>query len=175
MDFSEKQRTFREERTDLNNYKKNLRHHRQQIGLILDRIYDPQNIGALFRLADAARLMEILTYKMEVPLINKKIKRIARATDEVVTYQQFEELEDLMKHTQNKQIIALEWTNKSISYHEFKPKYPCYLIVGNEKAGLKQELLDWAEQSIHIPMHGLNTSMNAAMATAIAIYHLIDN
>ena len=173
MDFSEKQRTFRAERGNLDNYQEHLKHNRHAVGLILDRIQDPQNIGAFFRLADAAKLKEILAYQMPGPFVNKKIKRISRSTTEAVPYRQLDQIEELRRLAQDFQVIALEWTNKSKPYQEFKPKKSCYLIIGNERSGIQNDLLNLAAESIHIPMHGLNTSMNAAMAAAIAVYHLI--
>lgn len=176
MEFLEKQRTFRQERKSLDQYQKELQDNRQSIGLILDQVIDPQNIGGFFRLADAARLKEIIAYKMKTPLINKKIKRISRSTSDIVPHLQIDQLKALEEKTKDTQVLALEWTNESIPYQQFttSQELPCYLIVGNEKSGVSPELLAFAKQSIHIPMYGLNTSMNVVMASAIAIYHLVE-
>ena len=47
------------------------------------------------------------------------------------------------------------------------------MVIGNEKDGVSEELLALCQTSIHIPMYGVNTSMNVAMATAIAVYGLL--
>ena len=71
-------------------------------------------------------------------------------------------------------IVALEITDTSIPYMEYHPEKECCLIIGNEKNGVRPELLQLAETCIHIPMYGLNTSMNVAVATGIATFSILE-
>ncbi len=72
-----------------------------------------------------------------------------------------------------KKKIALEWTDKSISIYDYQYTNPLVLILGNEKHGISPEILKICDDSIHIPMYGKNSSMNAAMSLAIASYHIL--
>jgi len=47
------------------------------------------------------------------------------------------------------------------------------LILGNERRGIEQSLLRSADAAIHIPMQGQNSSMNVAMAAAIASWEIV--
>jgi tRNA G18 (ribose-2'-O)-methylase SpoU len=72
-------------------------------------------------------------------------------------------------------IISLEITSSSIDIRELKihPDEKICLILGSEKEGINQDLLNISDHSIHIPMHGQNSSMNVATACAITCWQII--
>jgi 23S rRNA (guanosine2251-2'-O)-methyltransferase len=49
------------------------------------------------------------------------------------------------------------------------------LIVGNEVTGVDPELLALCERILHLPMHGLKSSLNVAVAFGVAAYWLRGN
>jgi tRNA G18 (ribose-2'-O)-methylase SpoU len=49
---------------------------------------------------------------------------------------------------------------------------PIVLVTGNEISGVDPGILDLCEKIIHIPMNGIKTSLNAAVAFGIAVYTL---
>ncbi|MCH2083010.1 MAG: hypothetical protein MK226_11515 [Saprospiraceae bacterium] len=145
------------------------------ISFLLDRVENARNMGAMFRLADAARLECIYCYQMEAIAGGKKLKRVARGTNEHIQKVDFTKVEEVKKLKETHTIYALEITHNSIPHTMLKPKFPCVLLIGNEKHGVSEELLGLADQSVHIPMHGINLSMNVAMATGIAIYKILEH
>lgn len=171
----EQQRTFREERPDLEAHLKKINQNRQPISLLLDRIHDIRNVGAIFRLADAARIRKV--YFLGEPawkLDSKKVERVSRYASRYVPYEVLNSLEAVAELKKNHNLIAMEWTNQSIPYTSFAPLGETILILGNEQHGVSPELLELAEQSIHIPMLGVNTSMNVACAAGIVVYGMLE-
>ena len=69
-------------------------------------------------------------------------------------------------------MIILDKTNQSISYNKFKYTKPACLIIGNEKTGVSEKLIEIADFSLHLPMNGINTSINVATATSVVLYDL---
>lgn len=170
----EKQRTFREERPNLEAYLKDIDQNRHPISLLLDRVHDIRNVGAIFRLADAARIQKIYFFGApDWKLNSKKLERVSRYASRYVPYEVLDSLEQIEALKKEHHLIALEWTNKSIPYSDYSPSEKSILILGNEQHGVADELLELAEQSIHIPMHGINTSMNVACAAGIVVYGLL--
>jgi TrmH family RNA methyltransferase len=47
------------------------------------------------------------------------------------------------------------------------------LVIGNEISGIDPQLLSLADHVVHLPMAGKKTSLNAAVAAGIALYHLV--
>jgi tRNA G18 (ribose-2'-O)-methylase SpoU len=172
--MAEHQITFKEERKDFQAHLAHINQNRNPVSLLLDRVHDIRNVGAIFRLADSARIRKVYIYKSpDWKLTSQKAIRIARQTIQYVPYEILEELEEVKNLKENHQLIALEWTNKSIPYTEFAPKEETILILGNEQFGISDDLLALAETSIHIPMLGVNTSMNVACAAGIVVYDLL--
>lgn len=68
------------------------------------------------------------------------------------------------------QLIGLEQTTNSQCLYDFSfPEKSC-LVVGNERQGLTEDLLELLDQVVEIPVHGLPHSHNVASATIMAMY-----
>lgn len=169
-----KQLNFEDTRPDFETYLNFIQNNRHPLSLLLDGVLDIRNIGALFRLADAARLARIYFYRMESVKLGVEFKRVARSAEQFVPYVSLSSFESVQDLLQTHQLLALEWTNDSIAYHEVTVKNPCLLAIGNEEKGISEEILQAAETCIHIPMYGVKTSMNVAVATGIAVYGLLE-
>lgn len=170
-----RQLNFREERQHLEKHLQKTSGPRHPLALILDRLENPRNIGAIFRLADAALIRHIYAYQMEDFARNRKFKKATRSAERHVPHSFLDTPGEVEGLKPAYQLVGLEITDTSIPYSQFKPLRPVALIIGNESRGISQELLDLTESCIHIPMYGLNTSLNVAMATGIAAYSILEN
>lgn len=145
-----------------------------EIFLLCDQLQSPANIGAIFRLADAFGVTEVI-FNTPVPIHSNRLKRTARTTETSVRYRIEENLVDTLVNLKSKGItpIALEITTKSVPIQRIKKiaTQPIVLIIGNERHGVSESLLA-ASMHTHITMYGNNSSMNVAQATAIALYEL---
>ncbi len=169
-----RQLDFRDERRDPEEYLDRICRQRHPVSLLLDRLADNRNIGALFRIADAARLQAVYGYQMPGLLDQKKLHRVARGAENHVPYLPLHRPAEVVRIAETARLVALEVTNDSIPFDQYHPSFPSVLIVGNERHGVSPELLELAHDCIHIPMYGLNTSMNVAVATGIAVYKLLE-
>ncbi|MFK7932322.1 MAG: TrmH family RNA methyltransferase [Saprospiraceae bacterium] len=165
---------FQDERPDFATHLLQINQHRHPISLLLDGLTLPNNIGAAFRLADAANLQHIYFYRCSEFAQSKKWKRIARATHKYVPYTFLKTLAEIETLQISQQLIALEWTKTSMPFRKFQPVQPVILVLGSEQRGVSEEVLNLAQRAIHIPMYGVNTSMNVAMAAGIVTYDLVD-
>ena len=102
--------------------------------------------------------------------------KVARSTNQYIQYESIETLESVKALATEYEIIALDKTSESIDYTQFERKATdkkLLLILGSEQFGVQEDLLKLATQSIHLPMLGVNTSMNLSVATGIAVFHLL--
>ncbi|MEM1218572.1 MAG: TrmH family RNA methyltransferase [Bacteroidota bacterium] len=142
------------------------------ITLVLDRLLEPANVGMLFRLGEACRIERIIFWKMESTEPSKKAVKVARAAVQQIPFLHVHTVRALQEALPDTHWVALEYTNRSIPYHQFRIPESLALFVGNEQRGLDPELLTLARESIHLPMYGLNTSINVACATSVALYRI---
>lgn len=172
--MKQQQITFHQKHENLQKSLAEISEHRHPVSLLCDHLTDPANLGILFRLADAARLQEIIFFNDLDFEITPKINRISRQTVQYVPHRIFHDFEKIKELKNEYEIVALEYTNQSVLYTNFKSKRPVLLVLGNEQAGVSSQMLDLSDASIHLPMHGINSSMNVSMAAGIATYHLIN-
>lgn len=144
--------------------------------IISDGLQSPANIGALFRICDAFGVSEIVFCNASVNLNSSRLQRTSRNTHLKVPFRISEDIIseiDKLRSTGYK-AIALEITDMSIPLEEYSlnSSDKIALIVGNENTGISKQVLQVAEDNIHITMFGQNSSMNVIQATSIALYAL---
>lgn len=136
----------------------------------------PMNIGSLFRIADALGVEKIYLSGNSVTPPSAKIKKTSRSAEKYVPFSY--EKNPLEVVTRLKQqgyrIVSLEITSQSkdIKTLSFAATDKVCLILGAENRGVSQDLLDASDESIHIPMLGVNSSMNVATACSIAAFEI---
>ncbi len=146
--------------------------------LLLHDIRSPENVGSLFRIADAFGVEHVfLTGSTPVPS-NRKITKTSRSTEKHVAWSNESKVQDIIQALKSEgvRIISLEITEKSIPLVELavNPEEKICLIIGAESVGVQRELLDASDTVAHIPMYGKNSSMNLAVASGIAVAHLAE-
>jgi len=137
----------------------------------------PMNIGSFFRIADALGVEKIFLSGRSIVPPNSKIRKTSRATEKYVEYEYQESPMHVIHHLRNSgyRIVSLEITSASMDIKDFQlgDNEKICLILGSESTGVSQELLDASDLAIHIPMLGMNSSMNVANACSIATYEII--
>lgn len=129
----------------------------------------PENIGAVLRLADAAASTRVMFINAE----NLDLKRVHRAARNCETFIEWDlcTLEQFLeKAVAYQPLIALELTTASTSIFETDLPEKCAIIVGGEQHGIPAKLLIECQQAVHIPMYGINGSMNVTHALAVALF-----
>lgn len=166
--------SFQEINPDIKERIDEIRNDPNPIILLLDGVEDAKNLGAIYRLADACRITRVFSYKPRVSTDQNKLNRVARHTLDHISHTIINSKDEIKDLTKFYKPIALEYTNRSIPFNQYQKNDPCMLVIGNERRGISEELLEICQTSIHIPMLGQNSSMNVAVATGIVLYQMLD-
>lgn len=141
--------------------------------IILDRLQDPGNLGTIFRTAEAAGISGILMNEETVDIYNPKVVRSTMGAIFRVPFKYVKDLPeaiDELKHNGIRVYAAhLEGSN---DYDKVDYKYPTAFIIGNESAGISDEIAKCADELIKIPMKGSVESLNASVAGSILMFEL---
>jgi 23S rRNA (guanosine2251-2'-O)-methyltransferase len=139
--------------------------------LALDGVEDPQNLGALLRVADGAGVDGVvLTERRSAPLSPVAVKASAGASEHlriarvVNLVRALEELKE-----QNLWIIGLDERGES-DYDQFDFTGDCVLVLGREGAGLHDLVKRTCDHILSIPMAGGVSSLNVSAAGAVVLY-----
>ncbi|MCC6426837.1 MAG: hypothetical protein IT435_08445 [Phycisphaerales bacterium] len=71
------------------------------------------------------------------------------------------------------QIVVLEQTSRSGNYTCVPYQFPLCLVLGHERQGLEDPILELADHLIEVPMYGMGNSLNVAMAFGICVYEML--
>jgi 23S rRNA (guanosine2251-2'-O)-methyltransferase len=139
--------------------------------LALDGVEDPQNLGALLRVADGAGVDGvILTERRSAPLSPVAVKASAGASEHLRiarVVNLVRALEDLKE--QNIWVIGLDERGQS-DYDQFDLTGDCVLVLGREGAGLHDLVRKTCDYLLRIPMAGGVSSLNVSAAGAVVLY-----
>ncbi len=151
------------------------------LSIIANDIVNPLNVGSLFRLCDALGIEKIYLCGDTPAPPNTKINKTSRSTEKHVHYESSLNAEALVTKLKasGSLIISLEITSSSIAIGSdtfvkaiTRNKSIC-LILGSENSGINERLLSLSDITIHIPMYGINSSMNVVSAASIASFEII--
>lgn len=143
----------------------------KRLVLALDGVEDPQNLGALLRVADGAGVDSVLlTERRSAPLSPVAVKASAGATEHlriarvVNLVRALEELKE-----KNLWVIGLD-ERGSTDYDQFDLTGDCILVLGREGAGLHDLVRRTCDHLLRIPMAGKVSSLNVSVAGAVVMY-----
>jgi tRNA G18 (ribose-2'-O)-methylase SpoU len=145
--------------------------------VICDNIRSLENIGSIFRTADALGVTKIFLCGISGTPPNHKISKTALGAEKTIPFEHCKQTYRLLKKLKAQKvfIIALEQNKKAIIYTKFKPKFPLALIIGNEVKGISKKVQKQSDNIIYLPMKGKKESLNVSVAFGVAGYQIIKN
>jgi 23S rRNA (guanosine2251-2'-O)-methyltransferase len=139
--------------------------------LALDGVEDPQNLGALLRVADGAGVDGVvITERRAAPLSPVAVKASAGATEHLRiarVVNLVRALEELKR--QNIWVVGLD-ERGSTDYDRFDLTGDIVLVLGREGAGLHDLVKRTCDHLLRIPMAGGVSSLNVSAAGAVVLY-----
>lgn len=142
--------------------------------VVCDNIRSLENIGSIFRTADALGINKIFLCGISGKPPNSKISKTALAAENWIPWEYHWQVWKVIEKLKKEKffIVALEQAKNSLSYNKFKPRFPLALVIGNEIKGVSKPVLKRADKIISLPMFGKKESLNVAVAFGIAGYEI---
>ncbi|WP_019038827.1 RNA methyltransferase [Psychroflexus tropicus] len=142
--------------------------------LVLDNIRSLNNIGSVFRTADAFLIQKIYLCGITATPPHKDIQKTALGATQTVDWSYREETLDLINSLQadGVQVLSIEQAEESISLDQFQPqKDKTYAFVfGNEVKGVQQSVVDASDAVLEIPQLGTKHSLNISVTAGVCVW-----
>ena len=143
--------------------------------LLAENMFHPQNASALVRHCEAFGVQTLHTVQTQCKF-NPNVD-IVRGTDKWIDIYHHASTTDALKHlkAEGYRIVAT-----SPHYHSCTPesfdvtKGKFAIVMGTEKTGISQEVMDAADEFLKIPMCGMVESLNVSACAAIIVYMLTE-
>lgn len=142
--------------------------------IVLDRIQDPFNFGAIIRTVDGLGLDGIVIGAKEQAGVNSQVARSSAGAVNHVPIAKVEDLSSFLKGVidHSWQVWgATERGTRFLKEAQFHP--PLALVIGNEGTGISPDVLSLCTETMRIPMAGQVSSLNAAVSAGILCYELV--
>lgn len=147
------------------------------IVVVLDNVRSMNNIGSVFRTADAFRIERVYLCGISATPPHPDIHKTALGAEEVVAWTYYEstlECASALK-AQGYTIWCVEQAKGSIPLDHFDPQptqTPIALVLGNEVKGVDQSVIDTSHGCIEIPQYGTKHSINVSVACGIVLWEV---
>ncbi|WP_416671848.1 TrmH family RNA methyltransferase [Egbenema bharatensis] len=142
-----------------------------QLGVALETIQDPGNLGTVIRTAAAVGADGLWLSANSVDLDHPKVLRASAGQwfrlPMTVSSDLGAELQGMQQ--QGVQIVAT-LPNAAVTFWEIDLTPPTLILLGNEGAGLTSELAEIADVQVKIPLASGVESLNVAVAAALILY-----
>jgi 23S rRNA (guanosine2251-2'-O)-methyltransferase len=142
--------------------------------LILDRVTDVRNFGAIARSAECAGVDFIIIPSRGAAQINSDaIKTSAGALHRMKVCRE-DNLKDIIEYLKEYkiQIVACHEKTDTLMY-DADLKQATAIIMGSEENGISGEYIKRSDVAVKIPMSGHIASLNVSVATGIVLFEVI--
>lgn len=139
---------------------------------VLEDIYQFRNAAAIVRSVEACGFHKIVALEKE-NLFNPNLK-VTKGADTWVNVERLPWSLDSLQKIKNRgyRMVAVSPEKNAISLPNFKITEPVSLIFGTEWDGITEEILEFADETLKIPMYGFTKSFNVSVAAAICMYDM---
>lgn len=138
--------------------------------IYLDSITDPGNLGGIIRSAEGFGFTGIIIGKECVDVYNPKALRSTMASIFRINIYFSNNLEEIETLANDKFSLLASTLENSKSVYEINFNENVIVAIGNEARGVREEIINMAQETIHIPMEGAIDSLNANVAASIIMY-----
>jgi len=143
--------------------------------LVLDNVRSLNNIGSVFRTADAFLISKIYLCGITATPPHKDIRKTALGATESVDWEYRKDALGLMQELRSDHYcLAVEQAENAMMLQELEvagdTKYA--LVFGNEVKGVSQNVVNACHGVLEIPQFGTKHSLNVAVSAGVVVWDL---
>lgn len=141
------------------------------IGIALERLQDPGNLGSAIRTGAATAIDGIWLTPDSVDVYSPKVLRASAGQWFKVPLFPEQNLRELAQYQQQQGVQLIGTSSRaSKTYWQVDFTRPSLILFGNEGAGLSPELLGLVDEQVTIPLANNVESLNVSVAAALMLY-----
>ncbi|MDE6512988.1 MAG: RNA methyltransferase [Muribaculaceae bacterium] len=149
------------------------------IAVVLDNIRSLNNIGSIFRSADAFAADRVVLCGITATPPSVEIHKTALGAENSMDWTYYPSTAEALDalRAEGWLIAAIEQAADSVSLEDFRPDpdRKIAIVLGHEVYGVDQSVVDAADLTLEIPQFGTKHSLNVAVTAGILLWHLTAN
>lgn len=145
-----------------------------RLGLVLDNVEGPFNVGAIIRTAAALRVEDVWLAGRTPEPTDTKVAKTALGTDRYLTFHRCDDgaTGAAAARAAGYEVVAIELADEAVPLHELALGDATCLVVGHEDRGCTPATLAACDRVAYLPLLGRVGSLNVATAASIACYEV---
>ena len=144
--------------------------------IVLDNIRSLNNIGSVFRTADAFLIEKIYLCGITATPPHKDIHKTALGATESVDWEYRKDTLGLVRELRSNgfEVVSVEQAENAQDLNRFQVKKSVkyVLIFGNEVKGVSQEVVSASNTVLEIPQYGTKHSLNISVSVGVVVWDL---
>ena len=139
---------------------------------VMEDVYQFRNAAAIVRSVEACGFHHVVALEEE-NVFNPNLK-VTKGAETWVQVEKMPNNLDSLKEIKSRgyRILAVSPEKNTTMMPDYEVKEPIALVFGTELEGVSDEILDFADETLAIPMFGFTKSFNVSVAAAICMYEL---
>jgi 23S rRNA (guanosine2251-2'-O)-methyltransferase len=139
--------------------------------LVLDRITDVRNFGAIARTAECEGVDAILIPSRGSALVSSDAMKASAGALNRIPVCKTDDLKNSLFYLQQSGLRLIACTEKSaVPLYEVNLRGSVAIIMGSEEDGITQDLINMSDIKAKIPMRGNISSLNVGVAAGMVLY-----
>lgn len=147
------------------------------IVIVLDNVRSRNNVGSIFRTADAFFIDKIILTGITPQPPHRDIYKTALGATDSVSWQHESNTLTVVNHLQknNYKVYAVEQVEDAVFLNNFtfNKQDKIGLVFGSEVGGVNQQVVNKCNGYIEIPQFGTKHSLNIAVSAGVVLWHLV--
>ena len=139
---------------------------------VLEDVYQHRNAAAIIRSAEACAFHKIVALQEKNEFCPNI--QVAKGAETWVDIEKMPARRSSLQEIRNRgyRVVAVSAERNALMLPDYRITEPVALIFGTEGKGITEETLDFADETLAIPMYGFTRSFNVSVAAAICLYEL---
>ncbi|MDD4103009.1 MAG: TrmH family RNA methyltransferase [Kiritimatiellae bacterium] len=138
--------------------------------VVVDSLRSAFNVGGVFRTAECLGAAEVILCGYTALPDQTQVAKAALGADKLVPWHYAEDIRGVIKELRQAGTLclALETVAGAPEIAECAWRFPCALVLGNERFGIDREVVALCDGAVRIRMYGRKNSLNVVTAFALA-------
>ncbi|MDN5396741.1 MAG: RNA methyltransferase [Chryseobacterium sp.] len=139
---------------------------------VMDDVYQFRNAAAIIRSVEACAFHKVVA--MEEENVFDPNLTVTKGAETWVEVEKMSKNIASLKNIKDRgyKILAVSLEKNAVMLPDYQITEPIALVFGTEMEGVSEEVIDFADETLAIPMYGLTRSYNVSVAAGICMYEL---
>ncbi len=141
--------------------------------LVLDKVKDPHNLGAIIRTAECSGVHGVIIPKDNAATLNYTVAKTAAGALEYVHVSRVTNITNTIKELQKRGVWVYATSAAGTSIYDANLSGAIALVLGNEGKGISRLVSESCDMALSLPMQGNISSLNVSVAAGIFMYEVV--